>query len=183
MEYFSLSRSGSPDFSRSMSLSAPPDSGRSLWKKLLALPPIPHSMLKVEPRESRSMPRSGRNPLRDSRVEPSKRPLPPYIQTMRPTTLIATALGALLLAHPLAAQGPTTRPKVTPQPSAPSTPPTQTAKPPAPAPRTAVPPKGAASANTPGAVTTAYLQGVAVDSIHGQPLVGAAIQLEGTDRL
>jgi hypothetical protein len=129
------------------------------------------------------MPRSGRNPLRDSRVEPSKRPLPPYIQTMRPTTLIATALGALLLAHPLAAQGPTTRPKVTPQPSAPSTPPTQTAKPPAPAPRTAVPPKGAASANTPGAVTTAYLQGVAVDSIHGQPLVGAAIQLEGTDRL
>src|SRR5437763_4152908 len=129
-------------------------------------------MLKVESKESRSMPASGRNPVRVSWVEPSKRPLPPYIQTMRPTTLIAAALGALLLAPPLAAQGPTSRPKVTPQPSAPSTPST---KAPAPPPRTAGPPKGATNANAPGAVTTAYLQGVAVDSIHGEPLIGAAV--------
>ena len=127
------------------------------------------------------MPPPGRNPLPESRVEPIKRPLPPYIQTMRPT-LIATALGALLFAHPLAAQGPTSRPKVTPQPNGPSTPGTPTAKPSAPPPRTAAP-KGGADANAPGAVTTAYLQGVAVDSIHGEPLIGAAIQLDGTDRL
>ena len=102
---------------------------------------------------------------------------------MRPTTLIATALGALLFAHPLAAQGPTSRPKVTPQqPSGPSTPSTPTAKAPLPTPKTAAPKPGAA-ANEPGASTTAYLQGVAVDSIHGQPLIGAAVQLDGTDRL
>jgi hypothetical protein len=102
---------------------------------------------------------------------------------MRPTTLIATALGALLFAHPLAAQGPTSRPKVTPQqPSGPSTPSTPTAKAPLPTPKSAGPKPGAA-ANEPRASTTAYLQGVAVDSIHGQPLIGAAVQLEGTDRL
>jgi hypothetical protein len=100
---------------------------------------------------------------------------------MRPT-LIATALGALLFAHPLAAQGPTSRPKVTPQPNGPSAPSTPTAKPSVAPPRTAAPKPGA-DANAPGAVTTAYLQGVAVDSIHGEPLIGAAIQLEGTDRL
>ena len=103
---------------------------------------------------------------------------------MRPTTLIATALGALLFAHPLAAQGPTSRPKVTPLPgssSAPSAPAAPTTKAPAP-PRSAAPKPGA-EASAPGAVTTAYLQGVAVDSIHGTPLVGAAIQLDGTDRL
>jgi hypothetical protein len=105
---------------------------------------------------------------------------------MRPTTLIAPALGALLLAHPLAAQGPTSRPKVTPLPgssTAPGAPATPTTKPPAAPPRTAAPKGGAAAANEPGAITTAYLQGVAVDSIHGAPLIGAAIQLEGTDRL
>jgi hypothetical protein len=105
---------------------------------------------------------------------------------MRPTTLIATALGALLYVHPLAAQGPTSRPKVTPLPgssSAPSAPSTPTTKAPPP-PRTGAPRAGAAAdANAPGAITTAYLQGVAVDSIHGGPLIGAAIQLEGTDRL
>ena len=123
------------------------------------------------------MPLPDRDPTIGSRVEPSKRPLPPYIQTMRPTTLIATALGALLLAHPLAAQGPTSRPKVTPQPSAP------TAKPPAPSSKTPPPKAPTAAQSAPAAVTTAFLQGVAVDSIHGEPLVGAAIQLDGTDRL
>jgi hypothetical protein len=129
------------------------------------------------------MPPPGRNPFAASRVEPSKRPLPPYIQRMRPTTLIATALGALLFAHPLAAQGPTSRPKVTPLPgssSAPSTPSTPTTK--APPPKTGAP-KAGAGASEPGSVTTAYLQGMAVDSIHGGPLIGAAIQLDGTDRL
>ncbi|HEX7977630.1 MAG TPA: carboxypeptidase regulatory-like domain-containing protein [Gemmatimonadaceae bacterium] len=101
---------------------------------------------------------------------------------MRPTTLIATALGALLFAHPLAAQGPTSRPKVTPQPGGASTPSTPTAKPPAPTPRTGAPKAGTDTSGA-GAVTTAYLQGVAVDSIHGAPLIGAAIQLDGTDRL
>ena len=100
---------------------------------------------------------------------------------MRPTTLIATALGALLLAHPLAAQGPTSRPKITPQ--QPSAPTPTTSKPATPPPRTGAPTKGPGAANEPGAVTTGYLQGVAVDSIHGEPLIGAAIQLEGTDRL
>src|SRR3954466_4080832 len=96
---------------------------------------------------------------------------------MRPTTLIATALGALLLAHPLAAQGPTSRPKVTPQPSAP------TAEPPAPTSKTPPPKAPTADQNAPGAVTTAYLQGVAVDSIHGEPLINAVVQLDGTDRI
>jgi hypothetical protein len=134
------------------------------------------------------MPSPERNPLPESRVEPVKRPLPPYIQRMRPTTLIATALGAaLLLAHPLAAQGPTSRPKVTPLPgssTAPDAPSTPTTRAPVTPPKTGSPRAGAAAgANEPGAVTTAYLQGVAVDSIHGAPLIGAAIQLEGTDRL
>jgi hypothetical protein len=130
------------------------------------------------------MPASGEEPPPGIPGRAIKRPLPPYIQRMRPTTLIATALGALLFAHPLAAQGPTSRPKVTPLPgssSAPGAPSTPTAKSPAP-PKTAAPKPGAV-ATEPGAVTTAYLQGVAVDSIHGAPLIGAAIQLEGTDRL
>jgi hypothetical protein len=113
-----------------------------------------------------------------------KRPLPPYIQRMRPTTLIATALGALLFVHPLAAQGPTSRPKVTPLPGSSSAPASGTPTTKAPPPKTAAPKAGAgAEGSAPGAVTTAYLQGIAVDSIHGGPLIGAAIQLEGTDRL
>jgi hypothetical protein len=96
---------------------------------------------------------------------------------MRPTTLIATALGALLLAHPLAAQAPTSRPKVIPQPSAP------TAKSPAPTAKPAAPASGTAGQAAPATVTTGYLQGVAVDSVHGEPLANAVVQLEGTDRV
>jgi hypothetical protein len=77
-----------------------------------------------------------------------------------PRFLLAT--GALLLAVPLAAQKPTPR---APAKGAPAkTPPTPQVAPPAPP-------------------TTGYFQGVAIDSIHGEPLVGALIQVEGSGRL
>jgi hypothetical protein len=72
-------------------------------------------------------------------------------------------LGALLLAAPLAAQKPVARPAA-PAKGAPAKP----------APK---------SAPAPAAPTVGYLQGVATDSIHGEPLIGAVIQVEGTTRL
>ena len=75
--------------------------------------------------------------------------------------------GALLLAFPLAAQQPATRP-------APKSPPAT---------------KGAASRiqpprdTTPAPRTTGLLQGVVVDSIHAGPLTHAMISVDGTARM
>ena len=82
---------------------------------------------------------------------------------MRSPRLAAPAIGALLLAFslPLAAQRPTPRAPVKGAP----------AKPAAPPPAASVAP------------TTGYLQGVAVDSLHGEPLIGALISVEGTARM
>jgi hypothetical protein len=82
---------------------------------------------------------------------------------MRLTPFIASALGAALLASPVTAQRPTSRPTV---------------KAPAPTKEAAIP----KLSPTPQTVTTGFLQGVAVDSIHGGPLVGALIQIDGTAR-
>jgi len=84
---------------------------------------------------------------------------------MRLPFLSAPLLSALLFAAPLAAQK--TPPK-TPV-KAPVTKDT-TAKPKAPAPVPEVPKYG-------------FLQGVAIDSLHEEPLVGALIQIEGTGRI
>lgn len=70
---------------------------------------------------------------------------------------VAPALGALLIAVPLAAQKPAPRA------------PAKTAPAPQPAP--------------PAPPTTGYFQGVAVDSVHDGPLAGALIQVEGTARM
>ena len=85
---------------------------------------------------------------------------------------LSVAVGALLLASPVLAQRPTSRPRVTP--SAP--------EPTKPAPTTIAPAPGATGPLA-GSSTMGYLQGVAVDSIHGTPLVNATIQLSGTDRV
>jgi hypothetical protein len=90
---------------------------------------------------------------------------------MRPSPL-SVALGALLLASPLMAQAPTSRPKVTPSTPAPGKP----------APTTIAPAPGSMGPLA-GSSTMGYLQGVAIDSIHGTPLVNAVIQLSGTDRI
>ena len=71
------------------------------------------------------------------------------------------------------AQAPTSRPKVTPSTPAPKTP----------APTTIAPAPGSTGPLAAGSSTMGYLQGVAVDSIHGTPLVNAIIQLSGTDRI
>ena len=90
---------------------------------------------------------------------------------MRLSPLIATALGALLLAAPAAAQAPTSRPKIT-QPPPGMTP--EPAKKPA-----AQNPAAARPGATPDLGSgMAYLQGVAVDSIHGVPLVNAMKGIE-----
>ena len=81
---------------------------------------------------------------------------------MRLLSLTASALGVLLLAGSAAAQRPTTRPTV-------KAPPTKEA----PIPKL-VP--------TQATVTTGFLQGVAVDSIHGGPLANALIQIDGANR-
>jgi hypothetical protein len=85
---------------------------------------------------------------------------------------LSVAVGALLLASPVLAQRPTSRPRVTP--SAP--------EPTKPAPTTIAPAPGATGPLA-GSSTMGYLQGVAIDSIHGTPLVNAMVQLSGTDRV
>ena len=77
-----------------------------------------------------------------------------------------------MLARAAMAQAPTSRPKVTPSAPAPS----------APAPTTIAPAPGSTGPLA-GSSTMGYLQGVALDSIHGAPLVNATIQLSGTDRV
>src|SRR5258705_6650822 len=79
---------------------------------------------------------------------------------MRLPRLAASLMGGLMLAVPLAAQGPTPRAPVKGAPAKP-----------APAPAAPAPP------------TTGYLQGTAVDSLHGEPLIGALISVEGTARM
>lgn len=82
---------------------------------------------------------------------------------MRLPRFAAPVLGALLFASAAAAQRPMPRPTVKGTPAKPA---------PAPvAPAVPAPP------------TTAYLQGVAIDSVHGGPLAGALIQVEGTARM
>jgi hypothetical protein len=84
-------------------------------------------------------------------------------------------LAAVLVASPAAAQY-STRPKAPPE-KADSVAKDRAAKPgattsrPLPAPASAAPSK------------FGYLQGVAIDSIHGEPLVGALVQVEGTSRM
>ncbi|MEP6618687.1 MAG: carboxypeptidase regulatory-like domain-containing protein [bacterium] len=84
---------------------------------------------------------------------------------MRLLRYSAPLLGLLVLTTPLAAQGkpPKTPPKVTP------------AKP--------EPAKPEPAKAAPAVPTTGYLQGVAVDSIHSEPLTGAMIEVEGTGRM
>lgn len=85
------------------------------------------------------------------------------MRTLRP---LLPAVGALLLAMPAAAQTGVSR---RPASSAPTRP---------------APAKPATAPAAPAAArTTAFLQGVAVDSIRGEPLIGALIQVEGTTRL
>jgi hypothetical protein len=87
----------------------------------------------------------------------------PYIPRMRLPRLAAATTAALLLALPLAAQRPTPRQPVKGAPAKPA-------------------PTPAAPA-APATPTTGYLQGLAVDSLHGEPLAGALISLEGTARM
>src|SRR4051812_26082034 len=87
----------------------------------------------------------------------------PYIPHMRLPRLAAATTAALLLALPLAAQRPTPRQPVKGAPAKPA-------------------PTPAAPA-APATPTTGYLQGLVVDSLHGEPLAAALISLEGTARM
>src|SRR5437899_3119565 len=86
----------------------------------------------------------------------------PYIPPMRLLRTCAPLLSALLFVSPLAAQKATNRPpaKTPARPAAKDTTPAKPAEP-------DVPKFG-------------YLQGIAVDSIHGDPLAGALVQVEGS---
>jgi hypothetical protein len=91
---------------------------------------------------------------------------------MRLPSLFA-AVGVLLFASSALAQRPTSRPKITPSaPAAPSKP----------TPTTIAPAPGSMGPLA-GSSTMGYLQGVAIDSIHGAPLANAMIQIAGTDRV
>jgi hypothetical protein len=81
---------------------------------------------------------------------------------MRLPRFLLSATGVLLLAAPVAAQKPTPRAPIRGAPA--KTAPAPQVAPPAPP-------------------TTGYFQGVAIDSVHGEPLVGALIQVEGSSRL
>src|SRR5215203_1089434 len=85
---------------------------------------------------------------------------------------LSAAVGVLLLASSALAQRPTSRPKITSSPPTPSKP----------APTTIAPAPGSTGPLA-GSSTMGYLQGVAIDSIHGAPLVNATIQISGTDRV
>src|ERR1700738_4485238 len=87
---------------------------------------------------------------------------PAYIHSMRLPRFLLSAAGVLLLGAPIAAQKPPPR---APAKGAPAK------SPPAPQAAPSAPP------------TTGYFQGVAIDSVHGEPLVGALIQLEGYGRM
>jgi len=87
---------------------------------------------------------------------------------MRLLRLFAPLLGALLAAAPPVAAQLTPRPKA-PAKTSPATKET--------------PAKPAPAAPAPDVPKFAFLQGVAMDSIHGEPLVGALIQVEGTGRI
>ena len=82
---------------------------------------------------------------------------------MRLSRFVAPLLGVFLLAGPVEAQRPTPRQPVRGAPAKPAP-----AVKPVPAP--AVP-------------TTGFLQGTAMDSVHGEPLVGALITVDGTARM
>lgn len=77
---------------------------------------------------------------------------------MRLPSFAPPLLGALLLAGPLVAQQPVSRPRT-------------------------VPAKAALTPDSAAPLTTGFLQGVAMDSLHAAPLVGALIQVEGTTRM
>lgn len=85
---------------------------------------------------------------------------------MRSLCLSAPLFGVLLAASSLHAQRIPTRPPA-------KVPPV----------RDTVARKALALPVAPAVSTTGYLQGIAVDSLHGEPLVGALIQLEGTTRV
>jgi hypothetical protein len=91
---------------------------------------------------------------------------------MRFSSLFAP-LSFALLAAPLAAQGTPTRPTKTPAKA--------TAKPAAKADSAKA--EASKPAPAPEAPKFAYLQGTALDSIHGEPLASALIQAEGTSRI
>ena len=87
---------------------------------------------------------------------------------MRLSRLAAPAVGALLLALPLAAQRPTPRAPISAAPAKPAP---------------AIKPAPATKPAVPAPPTTGLLQGIAVDSLHGEPLIGALISVEGTARI
>lgn len=91
---------------------------------------------------------------------------------MRLPSPLAPLFGVLLLALPLAAQ----------QPSSPKPAPKSTPTGSATTGATAKRPPAAADTTT-APLTTGYLQGVALDSVHAQPLVHALISLEGSPRM
>ena len=91
---------------------------------------------------------------------------------MRLPSPLATLLGAVLLAFPLGAQQP-----------APSRPVPKGTTPAGTTKGAAAKSQPAASDTTPSPATTAYLQGVAYDSIHAEALTHALISVEGTTRL
>ena len=108
-----------------------------------------------------------RTPERDSRVEPYvSRPIFLFMRLLR---LFAPLFGVILVAAPLPVAA-----QLSPRPKVPAKTPPATKEAPA---------KPAPSAPAPEVPTFAFLQGVAMDSLHGDPLVGALIQVEGAGRL
>jgi len=90
---------------------------------------------------------------------------------MRLPSSLLPLLGALVLAIPLAAQ----------QPASPSRPAPKSTPPAAPAKN--APARSQPADTTTAPLTTGFLQGVAVDSVHAEPLVHALVSVEGTARM